>query len=145
MKKLLSALTAIIVLSGCSNSETHYKNPYIPNYSFSIIINMNLPLYSGLKSPINPIPIDDANGGVKGIIAMQVSSTDYRVWERTCPNQYPSSCSRMEIDGVTAKCPCDDVIYSLFDGQPQQGFNVEYPMKPYRVEIINPTTIRIYN
>lgn len=144
MKKLLFVFTSFFILLSCSSDGTRYKNPYIPNYTFSITVNANLPLYSGLQSPINPILITDQNAGVKGIIVMKISDTDYRAWEANCPNQYPSSCSRMTINGVNAKCPCDDIEYSLFTGvgEDDQG---EYTMKPYRVEILGNETIRIYN
>ena len=146
MKKTLLAIFAILIMGGCSHSETKYKNPYLPNYSFSITVDMNLPLYSGLRSPINPVPINDGNGGIKGIIAMKISETNYVAFEQACPNQYLSDCSKMTLNGVTAVCPCDDAVYSLFDGQPSdESLGLQYPMKPYRVEVISPTAIRIYN
>jgi nitrite reductase/ring-hydroxylating ferredoxin subunit len=75
---------------------------------------------------------------------MKISDTDYRAWEANCPNQYPSSCSRMIIFGLNAKCPCDDFEYSLFNGVGMDD-EAEYTMKPYRVDILGKNLIRVSN
>ena len=139
MKKFLLIILALGLSFGCSKDEPRNTNPYIPNYSFSTIIDMNLPLYSGLNSPVNPIAVSDPSG--VNLILMKVSDTDFRAWDASCPNQYPSSCSLMSINGVNAKCSCDELEYSLFTGiGPAQ-----YPMKSYRVEIKGNNAIRVYN
>src|SRR5690242_18781114 len=132
MKKIFLVLFSLFLLASCSTDGHRYFNPNLPNYSFSITIDSNLPSYSGLKSPVNPIYIAQDNVGVSGIIVMKVSDTDYRAWEANCPNHAPSGCSIMSIKGVNAKCNCDDLEYSLFTGVgPGQ-----YPLKPYAVEVI---------
>jgi hypothetical protein len=142
MKRILPVFTAIILLlTACSESGTRYRNPYLPNYGFSMDINTNLPTYSGLNSPINPIIIPDNGSGIT-IIAMKISDTDYRAWDAHCPNQVPSSCSLMHINGVNAVCSCEDYEYSIFSGDGPQG---DYPMKPYRVSVLGNNLIRIYN
>lgn len=102
---------------------------------------MNLPSYSGLNSPVNPIYISQDGAGVAGIIVMKVSDTDFRAWEANCPNHPPSSCSRMSISGVNAKCNCDNVTYSLFTGVGEG----KYSMKSYMVELMQGNSIRIFN
>ncbi|WP_432672112.1 hypothetical protein [Flavobacterium sp. SM2513] len=144
MKKILALLSLIVLILGCSSDNVKYKNPYIPNYGFSLTINANLPLYSGLLSAINPILIFDGTSGANGIIVMKMSDTDYRAWEANCPNQYVSSCSQMVITGVNAKCPCDGFEYSLFNGVGINGEG-EYTMKPYRVDILGKNLIRVSN
>ena len=144
MKKILALLSLTLIILSCTSDNIRYKNPYIPDYSFSITIDANLPLYSGLLSPINPILISNENVGANGIIVMKISDTDYRAWEANCPNQYPSACSRMVIFGVNAKCPCDDIEYSLFNGVGINGQG-EYTMKPYRVDILAKNIIRVSN
>src|SRR5436190_9858887 len=141
MKKTLLILLSFVLLSACTSDGIRYNNPNLPNYSFSINIDSNLPLYSGLKSPVNPIYIAQDNVGVNGIIVMKVSDTDYRVWEANCPNHPPSGCSRMSIKGVEAECNCDNMRYSLFTGL---GAG-QYPMKPYRVDVLGNNMIRVYN
>ena len=144
MKKILAFLSMTLFILSCSSDSVRYKNPYIPNYTFSITINANLPLYSGLLSAANPILITQNNVGANGIIVMKISDTDYRAWEANCPNQYPSACSRMVINGLNAKCPCDDIEYNLFNGVGIDGQG-EYTMKPYRIEIIGDNLIRVSN
>ena len=141
MKKYFFALLFLGLLLSCSKDTPRNNNPYLPNYSFSVAINTNLPLYSGLNTPINPVFINEPNAGISGIIAMKISDTDYRAWEASCPNQYPSSCSTMAIDqGTNAKCSCENFSYSLFTGTG----NANYTMKAYRVEIQG-NVLRIYN
>lgn len=144
MKKLLGLLSLTLLIISCSTDSIRYKNPYIPNYGFSTTIDANLPLYSKLLLPINALFIYDGISGANGIIVMKISDTDYRAWDASCPNQYPSDCSRMVINGVNAKCPCDDIEYSLFTGvsADKQG---EYTMKPYRVDILGKNLIRVSN
>lgn len=144
MKKIVALLSIIVLFISCSSDNVRYKNPYIPNYGFSINIDANLPLYSGLLSAVNPILITNENVGANGIIVMKISDTDYRAWEANCPNQYLSACSRMVINGVNAKCPCDEIEYSLFNGVGIDGQG-EYTMKPYRVDILGKNLIRVSN
>lgn len=144
MKKIVALLSIIVLFISCSSDNVRYKNPYIPDYGFSINIDANLPLYSGLLSAVNPILITNENVGANGIIVMKISDTDYRAWEANCPNQYLSACSRMVINGVNAKCPCDEIEYSLFTGVGIDGQG-EYTMKPYRVDILGKNLIRVSN
>ncbi|CAM3982509.1 hypothetical protein FLAN108750_03055 [Flavobacterium antarcticum] len=144
MKKLLVLFSIIMLILSCSSDNIRYKNPYIPDYGFSTTIDANLPLYSSLLSAINPIIIYDGTSGANGIIVMKISDTDYRAWEANCPNQYLSACSRMVINGLNAKCPCDDFEYSLFNGVGIDGKG-EYTMKPYRVDILSKNIIRVSN
>lgn len=144
MKRLLVLLSIIVLILSCSSDSVRYKNPFIPDYGFSITIDANLPSYSKLQSAINPLLIYDGISGANGIIVMKISDTDYRAWEANCPNQYPSACSRMIINGVNAKCPCDDIEYSLFNGVGVNGQG-EYTMKPYRVEVLGKNLIRVSN
>lgn len=144
MKKIVALLAIIVLFISCSSDNVRYKNPYIPDYGFSINIDANLPLYSGLLSAVNPILITNENVGANGIIVMKISDTDYRAWEANCPNQYLSACSRMVINGVNAKCPCDEIEYSLFNGVGIDGQG-EYMMKPYRVDVLGKNLIRVSN
>lgn len=140
MKHLIIAFFSLLILLSCSESSVRNKNPYLPDYAFSLLINTNLPLYSGLNLPVNPIIVTDNGSGVN-IIVMKVSASDYRAWDANCPNQYPTSCSHMSINGINAKCNCDNIEYSIFTGIGTGN----YTMKPYRVEVSGANSIRIYN
>ena len=144
MKKTVTLISLVILILSCSSDSVRYKNPYIPDYNFTITINANLPTYTKLLSAVNPLLIFDGTSGANGIIVMKISDTDYRAWEANCPNQYPSACSRMFIFGVNAKCPCDNFEYSLFNGVGIDGQG-EYTMKPYRVDVLAKNLIRVSN
>lgn len=140
MKKYIVLLLFATLLSGCSKDDIISRNPYLPDYGFSLDLDLSLPLYSPLNYPSNPIYVYQAGTGINGIIVMNTGS-GFSAWEASCPNQPLSECSTLEINGVNAVCPCDGVEYSLFTGLgPQQ-----YPLKPYRVEVLSPSVIRIYN
>lgn len=142
MKKYIFYLLFLPLLFACSKDENRRnENPFLPDYSFTVDLNLNLPLYSNLNSPFSPQLVNLQGAGIKGLIIMKISDTDYRVWEAACPNQYPSeTCSLMEIIGIKSKCPCDDLEYNLTDGVG----NGPYTLKPYRVEVSG-KILHIYN
>ncbi|SDX96350.1 Rieske (2Fe-2S) protein [Flavobacterium degerlachei] len=139
MKKHLLILIVLTLFLGCSDSSFNNKNPYIPNYTFTIDINMNLPAYSNLQYPSNAIYY--AGVGAKGIYIFNTGS-GYNAFDAACPNQVISSCSTMTLKGINLICPCDSTEYSLFTGLSQAGS--QYPLKQYRVEV-NGNVLRVYN
>lgn len=137
MKKLLFLLLILPFFLCCSDNDFNNKNPYLPNYTVAIEINLNLPEYSNLKFVSNAVYIP--NQGVRGVIVFNTGS-GYNAFDAACPNQALSSCSTMTINGINAVCPCDNVSYSLFTGQG----GLQYPLKQYRVEVSG-NLIRVYN
>ena len=113
-------------------------NPYLPNYTFTVDININLPSYSNLKFPSNGIYYSAV--GARGIIIFNTGS-GYNAFDAACPNQSLGSCSTMTINGINAICSCDNAEYSLFTGQSP---GKQYPLKQYRVEV-NGSLLRVYN
>ncbi|REH00141.1 hypothetical protein [Flavobacterium aquicola] len=140
MKKYILLLIISLFFLGCSDNENSNKNPYIPNYTFSVDLNLNLPLYANLKSPGNGIYYSDA--GVKGIFVFN-TGTGYNAFDAACPNQEISSCSTMTLKGINALCACDSKEYNLFTGQGTTA--VTYPMKQYLVQVVSETLVRVYN
>lgn len=139
MKKYIFLFILPIIFS-CDKDNFNNKNPFIPNYSFSIYIDTNLPSYSNLNFVSNGQYLPE--GGARGIIVFNAGNNNYVAYDAACPNQPITSCSTMSINGINAVCSCDSASYSLFTGQsstPQQ-----YPMKPYRAEK-NGSVIHIYN
>jgi nitrite reductase/ring-hydroxylating ferredoxin subunit len=139
MKKHLLLFIVFPLFLGCSDSSFNNKNPYIPNYTFTININMNLPAYSNLQYPSNAIYYSGAGVGAKGIYIFNTGS-GYNAFDAACPNQVISSCSAMTLKGINVVCPCDSTEYSLFTGQGGS----QYPLKQYRVEV-NGNVLRVYN
>jgi len=137
MKKSVWLFVLFLVFISCSDNGPVNTNPFIPNYTFTVDINMNLPSYSKLLYPSNAVYY--AGKGVKGLIIFNTGS-GYNAFDAACPNQSPSTCSPMTIDGIDAVCSCDNKTYSLFSGQG----SLQYPMKQYRVEV-NGNVLRIYN
>jgi len=136
MKKYL--LILIPLLFACDKENFNNRNPYIPNYSFSEVINMSLPSYSQLQFPSNGIYY--GGGGARGLIIFNTGS-GYTAFDAACPNQELGPCSTMQVDGINAVCPCDNAEYSLFTGQSP---GMQYPMKQYQVEI-NGNILTVFN
>ena len=137
MKKYLLLCIIAPLFFSCSDSGFDNTNPFVPNYTFTVDINMNLPAYSNLQYASNAIYYPGV--GARGIIVFNTGS-GYNAFDAACPNQAISACSTMTIKGINALCDCDTEEYSLFSGQGK----LQYPMKQYRVQV-NGTTLRVYN
>ncbi len=142
MKKILTLVVLIIALAACSSDSYVNRNPYLNTGSFSCTIDITLPSNDNLRFTANPVVIRTAGYGINGLIVMNTGS-GYVAWENTCPNQEITSCSILTLNGAYATCPCDDVKYSLFTGQPTTP--MKFNLKAYRIEILSSTAIRVYN
>lgn len=143
MKKVFSILLLVFLSLSCSKDSINNNNPYLPTYRFtSSTINLNLPLYSPLLSPGNPITYYESNVGIQGKIFIMYTGSMYVAFDAVCPNQSITSCSSMNLSGIKAVCDCDGAEYSLFSGQ---ATGKQYPMVQYRVEQLSATSIRVYN
>jgi nitrite reductase/ring-hydroxylating ferredoxin subunit len=139
MKHVL--ILIVILMCSCSKNEIN-RNPYLQNISFEKTINLNLPQYDDLNYNGGAVYLN--SGGIKGLILFNFSNQIF-AWEASCPNQYPSSCSTMKIDGVQTVCNCDDYKYSLATGQLLSSSETNsYPMKLYFSEK-NGNSVRISN
>lgn len=146
MKKYFLLLIAFPLFFGCSTNSTNNNNPYLPNYTVNLDINMNLPQYSDLKFVSNGVYI--SGQGVRGVYVFNTGS-GYVAFDAACPNQALSSCSTMtfkkiddqRIDRTHIVCACDNAEYSLFSGQ---STGKQYSLKQYRVEA-NGNLLRVYN
>ena len=140
-RKIFSFLLLAIILTGCESDNVRTRNPYVPNYPFNITIDMGLPMYSSLLYPSNAVLVTLNGAGANGIIIFNAGG-NYQAYEANCPNQTITSCSRLQINGIRAVCPCDDLEYSLFTGVPvTEG---EYTLIPYRIER-NGNVLRVWN
>jgi nitrite reductase/ring-hydroxylating ferredoxin subunit len=138
MKKFLVFLLILPFITSCDEGSFNNRNPYIPNYTVSLPINLNLPQYSNLQFPSNHIV--DYSQGARGIVVFNTGS-GFVAFDLACPNQELSSCSTMSISGINAICACDSAEYSLFSGQSP---GLQYPMKQYRVQIQG-SMLTVYN
>lgn len=137
MKKYALIFLIIPFFLSCSDSGLNNSNPFVPNYTFTVDVNLNLPAYSNLKFVSNAVYISGI--GARGLIIFNTGS-GYNAFDAACPNQTISGCSTMTINGINAVCGCDNAEYSLFTGQGQ----LQYPLKQYRVQV-NGNLLRVYN
>ena len=128
MKKYFLLLIALPMFLGCSTNNFNNNNPYLPNYNFTVDLNMNLPSYSNLKYVSNAVYYAGQGAG-KGIYVFNTGS-GYNAFDAACPNQALQSCTTMTIKGINLVCPCDSAEYSLFTGLSP---GKKYPLKQYRV------------
>lgn len=143
MKRIFSELFIVLFCLSCEKDTNQTNtNPYLPNYSFDITLNMSFPQYANLQYPSNAVYVNAAGVGVRGVIVFNAGSGNYVAFDAACPNQPLADCSTMTINGINAKCPCDNAEYSLFTGL---AAGKQYPMKMYRVQVIDATTIKVYN
>ncbi|UOY04749.1 hypothetical protein L0P88_12355 [Muricauda sp. SCSIO 64092] len=134
MKKLFY-LIFIPLLFSCE-SDSPNRNPFLPDANFRFELNLNLPLYTDLNNIGNPIYVGNDGVGIRGAFVMRTGTgNQFVAWEASCPNQAPSDCSTMTLEGQNVRCPCDDFEYNLFFGQllnpPDDGSRF-YNLKPYR-------------
>lgn len=139
MKKYILLFVSIPFFFSCSDNGFDNKNPYLPNYGFTLDINMNLPAYSNLQYPSNAIYYSGV--GAKGIYIFCTAPGNYNAFDAACPNQAIGSCTALTLKGINVVCPCDNAEYSLFTGQSP---GKQYPLKQYRVEV-NANVLRVYN
>lgn len=137
MKKIWLFILLTSLFLSCSDKERSNNNPYIPNYSVNLSVNMSLPAYSDLKYPSNGVIV--SGYGAKGIIIFNTGA-GYTAFDAACPNQELSSCIAMTIKGINAVCSCDKAEYSLFTGLGGK----EYPLKQYKVDVAG-SVIHVYN
>lgn len=136
-------MIAAVTLSCSKNDDKQERNPFLTDPAVSLNLNLNLPEYNPLKFPGNYIITSQ---GIKGIVVYCVSENQYLAFELSDPNHVPSSCSRMELTGVIASCPCtnDDNEYFITSGQHTTEPDTKYPMQQYNAQI-NGNTVIISN
>lgn len=142
MKRFWVIVLLVLSLS-CDNDGTN-RNPFLQEIGFRFSINLNLPLYSPLTITGNTIYIDNSAVGLRGVFVTNTGFNVFRVFEASCPNQPPSACTTMELNGTVATCSCDDFEYSTFTGQllnrPDDGSRY-YDMLEYNASFSGNTVI----
>jgi nitrite reductase/ring-hydroxylating ferredoxin subunit len=138
MKKIIVALLFIAITLGCESGRINNNNPFLPVFPVDLSINLNLPQYSNLQFASNFVV--DYSQGVRGIVIFNTGS-GFTAFDIACPNQDLSTCSTMIFSGINGTCPCDDAIYSLFNGI---SAGKQYPMRQYRTQVSG-NTIVVFN
>ena len=146
MKRIFALLIVFLVLS--CDSDRPIRNPYLQEIGFRFDINLNLPTNSKLTNPANPVYISTLGVGIRGVFVINLGFDQFRVFEASCPNHPPNSCSTMQIDGQKAICPCEDYEYSLVTGQqfsPPDDGNRYYNMLEYNARFNGSDVVIISN
>lgn len=130
MKKILCLLTIFLSLSCSKDEDRNDNNPNLLNPLVSLNLNLNLPEYNALLFAGNSIIINQQ--GIKGIVIYNVNNDFYTAFELSDPNHAPNDCSRMMVEGIIAKCPCqsDDNEYDIVTGKHSTQPDL-YPMQQY--------------
>lgn len=146
MKYLFLSLLFFSILYSCSKSDDgNNQNPYLPNYGFDTqgLINTSLPAYSNLLLPGNFYV--NYNFGINGFVLYHIGNGQYTCFELTDSNHTISTCSTLTVDDIFATCGCPDGnTYEIVTGQPTDGTEGQYTLKPYRIEVSG-NIIRVYN
>jgi len=137
MKKLILFFSVCLLFLSCSPNDTRTQNPFLPDYAVNFQINLSLPTYTQLQFPGNAKII--YGYGINGIIVLNTGS-GFVAYEATCSNHEILGCSALILNGVEAKCDCDDLNYNLYLGIA----DAPYPLKQYRV-VDNGGVLTIYN
>jgi hypothetical protein len=123
-----------IGLLSCSSDDERQNNPNLLNIQFGIELNLNFPEYSPLNFIGNAVYVDGQGIGNDGIIVVNTGS-GYVAWDASDPNEFPSSCTRLQIDGLSASSNCNPPnSYSLVTGQPLED-GLQFGLLNYRVEV----------
>ena len=131
-KTLFAALVSLFVLSCGGNDNTPEGCNFLLNIGVSTVVNMNLPQFSQLEFPNNPVYIPNAGNG--GIIVNN-TGFGFRAFDAADPNHAFNTCSVLQIDGIEAECGCQDANrYSLINGQPLGNDNLQCGLRMYVVQ-----------
>ncbi|MGB3342713.1 MAG: hypothetical protein WBA61_02260 [Aequorivita sp.] len=135
MKKIfILAFLGLLVFSCSKSDEKLTRNPYLPNPVVNLNLNLNLPEYNPLKFPGNYVITTQ---GIRGIVVYCASESMYLAFDLSDPNHPPNECSRMEVNGIIASCPCesDENEYNIVNiGRHTKEPDTKYPMQQYRAE-----------
>lgn len=142
MKNIFVFCVCCFLFVSCSDDDNRRENPFLLNLRFEATINTNLPQYSSLNFPGNAIYF----GGVAndGIIVVNTGSS-VLAWDASDPNQIPSGCTRLQIQGLVGESSCNPPnAYSLVTGQPLETGDLQFGLFNYRAEQ-NGNIIRVFN
>lgn len=144
MKNILIISFLSLFCLSCDNSDdTQNNNPNLFDPLVSLNLNLNLPEYNPLKFPGNSVVINQQ--GIRGIIIYNINNSLYTASDLTDPNHVPNDCSRMNVEGILANCPCsnDSHEYDIVTGKHRFDESL-FPMQQYRAERTG-DNLRVFN
>ena len=143
MKKYFMLVLTSILFS-CSSDDTNSNCNFLINVGVNASIDLNLPQFSQLQFPSSVVRLEGQ--GNAGIILVRVNNSTIRAWDGADPNHVFDTCSRLEINGISATCGCADANeYELISGQILGDNPQPCTLREYRVEAIGSNRFLITN
>ena len=141
--KIQNILIVLLLICFSSCKKNNKKNP-IPNVSFDITINVNLPSYNALIGVGGWCYVE---GGVKGIIVYRKSIDQFVAFDRRSPMDEEGTCATAltpETDSFLQLLDaCSGAKFSLLDGSAISGS--EYGLRQYQTVWDGSNLLRIFN
>ena len=134
----------VLITNSCEKNKIE-RNPYLNNVRINYEINLNLPEFDALRYIGGSKKI--LNIGLNGVIVFNLNNTSYLAWEASCSNHNLKDCSKLKIEGVLAKCNCENYQYSLATGQlinPEKNLKKPFGLLYYQTNLYN-NILRISN
>ena len=143
IRKIGSLLILLLIFNSCStNDNEQINNPNLINVSFRLLVNLNLPEYNSLNFPGNSY--STYTTGINGVVIYNINNTQFTAFELSDPNHPLSECSTLKVEGVIAKCNCNDGnSYNILTGELTNGSG-QYSLKPYRINK-NGNVLEVFN
>lgn len=140
--KTLILLVVLFGVLSCTPDDEVSRNPFLPDESFRLVINLSLPEYNRLNFPGNSFVT--YNSGINGVVIYNINNTQYTAFEMSDPNHALSGCSRLTLEGIIATCSCNDGnSYNILTGEISTGTG-QYSLKPYRIRKSG-SVLEVYN
>jgi len=146
MKKSIAVIFLFGILTlffSCNKNKVESPVPYVP---VDITLDLNLPLYLDLKSPMGGIVYIN-NVGSKGIAVQNIGNDQFAVFDRHCPYNVTEGCKvaadSSNIAGLRDYDCCSSLFNMLNNGLPESG-PATVGLKAYRYNYTG-NSLRIYN
>lgn len=116
----------------------------VPNVSFQLYLNLDLPQFTALNSINNAVIYSNAGYNHNGVILYRNSLEEFSAFDATCPQHIETKTPIVLDDngsGGQGTCPyCKTVYYFYNYAYPSKG----YPLKRYNVSKTG-NTLYVYN
>lgn len=123
------AATLLFIIMSCSQDLVDDPIPFQP---FSdIVINLNLPAYTNLKTDGGYVYVN--SGGVRGIILYRKTSSTYLAFERNCSFQPNDACATVDAQILFMQDACCGSTFN-YNGDPTGGLAWR-PLQQYKTSL----------
>ncbi len=141
--KIRNILFLLPLLSFFACKKNSNQNP-VPNLSFDVTINIDLPSYSNLVGVGGYAYV---NGGSRGIIVYRKATDLFVAFDRHSPKDPNGTCPQPLVPDANNFLQLDDTCsgakFSLYDGSAISGS--EYGLRQYQTSWNGTNMLRIFN